>query len=304
MDLQAFDLNLLVVLDALLAERSVSKAAKKLNLSQPAVSAALNRLRAALDDPILVRAGVKMVPTPQAEQLTMPIQEILANIEATLASPIAFDPQTISRKFRIATKDYGAFVFIPELMRRVEINAPSVELEVWDTGLEVGRALQNGDIDLAVTDAWELRHCKCTEILFRETFTCLVSQNHPRIKENLALDQYVQEQHALISVRGRVTGNVDVALRKQGLERRVRLTLPHILSAPAVIASTGLIVTMATRIATRMAGEHPLKTFPPPVDLEGFDIAMAWHPRFANDSALQWLQHEIRLVSKDICERN
>ncbi|MGB3292261.1 MAG: hypothetical protein WBB01_04595 [Phormidesmis sp.] len=115
----------------------------------------------------------------------------------------------------------------------------------------------------------------------------LARQHHPRIHKQLTLEHYTQEQHALISVRGVVIGNVDVALQKQGLERYVRLTLPHILSAPAVIASTDLIVTMATRIASRLADEHHLKTFLPPINLKGFDIAMAWHPRFDKDFALQ-----------------
>ena len=300
MNLQSFDLNLLVVLDTLLAERSVSNAARRLSLSQSAVSAALNRLRAALDDPILVRDGMKMVPTPRAEQLANSVKEILAGVESVLTSPAVFDPSVIKRKFRLATKDYGAFLLVPVLMQRIGVVAPGVDIEIWDTGQDVERSLSSGNVDIAVTDAWELRHCKRTEVLFRETFTCLVQQHHPRIHNELTIERYTQEQHALISARGIVTGNVDVALKKQGLERYVRLTLPHILSAPAVIASTDLIVTMATRIARRFADEHSLKTFLPPIELKGFDIAMAWHPRFDNDSALQWLQNEIRLTAKEV----
>lgn len=304
MDLQSFDLNLLVVLDTLLSERSVSKAARRLNLSQPAVSAALNRLRAALNDPILVREGMKMVPTPQAERLAISVREILVNIEAALTYPVAFDPTVVQRKFRIAAKDYSAFLLIPELMRRVSAIAPNIDIEIWDTGQHIEQRLKNGDVDIAITDAWELRSCKRTEVLFRETFTCLARQQHPRIHDQLTLAQYTQEQHALISVRGVVTGNVDVALKKEGLTRQVRLTLPHILSAPAVIASTDLIITMATRIANRVANEYPLKTFAPPIELKGFDIAMAWHSRFDNDAALQWLQNNIRQTAESICRQN
>ncbi|MGB3294792.1 MAG: LysR family transcriptional regulator [Phormidesmis sp.] len=173
MDLRSFDLNLLVVLDALLTERSVSNAAKQLSLSQPAVSAALNRLRAALGDPILVRDGMKMVPTPRAEQLASYVRDILVDVETALTSPATFDPGVIKRKFRIATKDYGAFLFIPELMRHVSVIAPGVDIEIWDTGQAVEQSLSSGDFDIAITDAWELRHCKRIEVLFQETFTCL-----------------------------------------------------------------------------------------------------------------------------------
>lgn len=303
MDLRSFDLNLLVILNTLLTEQSVSRTAKQLNLSQPAVSAALNRLRKTLNDPILVRDGSKMVPTARAEQFAIPVQSILADIEATFAALAPFDAKTAKRKFRIATKDYGAYVFIPELMQRIESKAPGIDLEVWDTGQSVEKSLQSGDIDLAITDAWELRHCRCVEELFKETFTCLIQKNHPRIGSTITIEQYVQEQHALISIRGRVPGNVDVALKKLNLQRHVRLTLPHVLSAPAVVASTELIVTMASRIAAQIAERSTLRALPPPVELNGFDIAMAWHPRLSEDAALQWLQEEVRQVSNTICAR-
>lgn len=300
MNLHSFDLNLLVVLDTLMVERSVSKTAERLHLSQPATSAALNRLRKALNDPILVRDGLQMVPTPRAEQLAEPIQAILKAIEQTLAAPQPFDPSTIDRTFKVATNDYGTFVLVPMLMKRLGSIAPGIVLEIWEIAQDVEASLRQGEVDLVVADAWRLRHCKCTETLFSETFTCLVRQHHPRIHAQLTLDDYVKENHALVSSRGRVTGNVDVALSQQGLQRHVGVTLPHVLAIPASIASTDLIVTLATRIAKHFATEYALKTFMPPISLDSFEIAMSWSSRMSNDMAIQWLRSELREVVREI----
>ena len=128
-----------------------------------------------------------------ASPLAVSVSEILADVESVLTSRVAFDPSSIKRKFRLATKDYGAFLFVPVLMQRIGAIAPGVDLEVWDTGQNVEQSLSRGDVDIAVTDDWELRRCKRTETLFRETFTCLVQQQHPRIHNELTLEQYTQE---------------------------------------------------------------------------------------------------------------
>lgn len=300
MDLHSFDLNLLVVLHTLMVERSVSKTAERLHLSQPATSAALNRLRKALNDPILVRDGLQMVPTPRAEQLAEPIQAILKAIEQTLAAPQPFDPSTIDRTFKVATNDYGTFVLVPMLMRRLGAIAPGITLEIWEIAQDIEASLRQGEVDLVVADAWTLRHCKCTETLFSETFTCLVRQHHPRIHAQLTLEDYVKENHTLVSSRGRVTGNVDAALSQQGLQRHVSVTLPHVLAIPAVIASTDLIVTLATRIAKHLATDYTLKTFSPPISLDSFEIVMAWSNRMTNNLDIQWLRSELRNIGQVI----
>jgi len=296
MDLRRFDLNLLLVLHILLMERSVSKTAERLQLSQPAVSSALNRLRKALKDPILVRDGLHMVLTPRAEQLGKPVQAIVTTIEQTLADPQPFDCSSIRRTFRIATNDYGAFILMPILLNRIEKIAPQVTIEIWDIALDVETSFREGKIDLVVADAWTLRHCKCRETLFPETFTCLVRKDHPRIHTQLTLDYFLQEKHALVSARGKVAGNVDIALSQQNKQRQVQATLPHILAIPAMIAATDLIVTVATRIALRFATDYQLQTFPPPISLDDFDVAMAWPQRMDNDPGIQWLRSEIAAI--------
>jgi DNA-binding transcriptional LysR family regulator len=298
MDLRNFDLNLLVVLHTLITERSVSAAAKKLHLSQPATSAALKRLRVALGDRILVRDGLQMVLTPRAEELLAPLEAILGEIERTLTSPEPFDPANVDRTMRIATNDYGTFILIPPLMNRLELIAPNIKIEVWEIGRDAIAALKEGKIDLAIADGWTLKNCQCTEVLFTETFTCLARQNHPRIQGKLTLDRYLAEEHILVSPRGRVLGHVDGELAKHGWERQVRLTLPHVLAVPAAVAATDGIVTLASRIAQRLALDYQLQILVPPIDVGSFQVAMAWRSPLTEDPAIQWLRSELMEICR------
>lgn len=293
MDLRSFDLNLLVVLHSLIAERSVSNTAKKLHLSQPATSAALKRLRVALGDRILVRDGLHMVLTPRAEELLAPLAAILSEIERTLTNPVPFDPANVERTMRIATNDYGAFILIPPLMQRLESIAPNINVEVWEIGRDAIAALKEGKIDLAIADGWTLKQCQCTEVLFSENFTCLARADHPRIQGELTLDRYLAEEHILVSPRGRVVGHVDAVLAQQGWERKVRLTLPHVLAVPAAVAATDGIVTIASRIAHQLAASYDLQILSPPLDVGDFQVAMAWRSPLTNDPAIQWLRSEL-----------
>ena len=293
MDLRSFDLNLLVVLHSLIAERSVSNTAKKLHLSQPATSAALKRLRVALGDRLLVRDGLHMVLTPRAEELLAPLAAILSEIERTLTNPVPFDPANVERTMRIATNDYGAFILIPPLMQRLESIAPNINVEVWEIGRDAIAALKEGKIDLAIADGWTLKQCQCTEVLFSENFTCLARADHPRIQGELTLDRDLAEEHILVSPRGRVVGHVDAVLAQQGWERKVRLTLPHVLAVPAAVAATDGIVTIASRIAHQLAASYDLQILSPPLDVGDFQVAMAWRSPLTNDPAIQWLRSEL-----------
>jgi DNA-binding transcriptional LysR family regulator len=250
--------------------------------------------------PFCQAIGLQMMLTPRAAELLAPLEAILSEIERTLTSPEPFSPGSIDRTMRIATNDYGAFILIPPLMQRLQSIAPAINVEVWELGRDALAALKEGKIDLAIADAWSLKHCQCTEVLFTETFTCLVRQSHPRIQKQLSIDQYLAEEHILVSPRGRVVGHVDAILAQQDLQRRVRLTLPHVLAVPAAVAATDGIVTIATRIAQRFAADYKLQVLRPPIPVDGFQVAMAWRSPLTNDPAIQWLRGELVSICSGI----
>ncbi len=240
-----------------------------------------------------------MALTPRAEELLIPLENILGQI-STLDAPAQFNPAIFQRTLRIATNDYGAFILIPALMNRLQRVAPGIDIEVWEIGQAALAAMNEGKIDLAIADGWALKECKSIEVLFPETFTCLVRQNHPQIHTELTLANYLAQKHILVSARGKVPGNVDAVLAQQGLQRHIRLTVPHVLAVPAAIAATDDIVTLASRIAHALAVHHQLRLLAPPIAIDGFNIVMAWNPRMTNDPAITWLRNELMAIGREI----
>ncbi|MEM9670908.1 MAG: LysR family transcriptional regulator [Pseudomonadota bacterium] len=292
MDMRNIDLNLLVVLDALLAEQNVSRAARRLRLSQPATSAALSRLRDLLGDPLLTRQGSRMIMTTRAEELVGPVRKIIDEIDRALTSS-EFEAEVCDRTFRIAATDNVVFSLFPALMRRLEKVAPAATIEIWPLDDKLYENMGKGLLDLAIAGDWYLRHIETRTVLFSEKFLCVVRKDHPRIRRSLTLNGYLKEKHALVSHRGKVRGNVDMELEKIGHARNVALTLPNFLAVPAIIARTDLIVTLAERVAGHFAKTDGLRTFKPPVEIPGFSVSLAWHARADADAPLQWLRNEI-----------
>jgi DNA-binding transcriptional LysR family regulator len=292
------------VLDALLVARSVSGAARRLDLSQPATSAALARLRQTLGDPLLVRSGNQMVATPLADELQHRITRVLEDIGLALHTAATFEPATTQRRFRIGANDYAALVLLVPLAERLRKLAPRATLEilpgdsVLNTGLDA--ALASRELDLIVADRWSLRGIRSTEPILRETFVSVARADHPRLSRRVTLEEFLAEDHALISPRGVVPGVLDHALEALGRTRRVALTVPHYLVAPVIVAHTDLIMTLPRRIGESFARAHHLRTFAPPVTLDGFDVVMAFHPRSVAEPPIQWLEGMMRAVAIDI----
>jgi DNA-binding transcriptional LysR family regulator len=299
-NLESFDLNLLRALDALLVARSVSGAARRLELSQPATSAALARLRDALHDPVLVRNGNQMVATPLAEELRPRIARILEDIGDALSTAAKFDPVTTERRFRIGANDYAALVLLVPLVQQLRHLAPRATLEILPCDRAPDIALVTRELDLVVADWWTVRGIRGLETLFHESFVSIARADHPRLSQRPTLEEFLDEDHALISTQGVSPGVLDAALEALGHTRRVALTVPHYLVAPIIVAHTDLIMTLPRRVADRFAGVHSLRTFPPPVALEGFNVVMALHPRSVVEPAIQWLMQITRAVAADI----
>jgi DNA-binding transcriptional LysR family regulator len=289
------DLNLALVLHALLAERSVSRAAKRLGLSQSATSHALARLRACLDDPLFLRVPQGIVPTARAEALAAPLAAGLALLEQSLLTPTRFDPRTTSRRFRIAASDYVEFLLLPRFLGTLASEAPQIEVWVRPFSDDALGALQRGDLDLVLgvlgpqAGGHPFEHLQ----MLSERLVCVVRQGHPLSRGRLTLARYAAARHILIAPRGRPGGPIDDALAARGLERKITVAVPHFLGAPHIVAETELVLTVAERIATSFASVLPLRILELPFELPSIHGSMLWHERNAADPAHTWFRQRL-----------
>jgi DNA-binding transcriptional LysR family regulator len=299
-ELAAIDLNLLVLFDALMTERSVTEAGRRLGKTQPTVSHGLGRLRAQFQDPLLVRTPQGLGPTPKAEALHQEVREVLMRLRQVLQGQVAFDPATAQRTFTVTMTDYAQYVLLPPLLRRLLREAPGVDLAVHVSGDEPERILAEGDADLSVGAMFDARPGLRERKLFTERFACLVRKDHPEVGEELSLETYVKLPHVLIAPRGRPGSFVDTALGKLGLSRRVALKVPHYLVAPHVVAETDMVLTLPERLARSFAGRLDVRILPPPVEVSGFAIRMAWHDRRQGDPGNAWLRGLLLELGKSL----
>lgn len=291
-DLRRIDLNLLVILDALLAEQHVTRAAERLHLSQPAVSHALARLRDLLGDPLLVRAGSGLVPTARALELIAPLSEALARVQSLLA-PNTFDPASARRSFRLAMSDYGAAIILPGLIRTLRTEAPGIDLQIRHASREgMVEGLLNGDIDLAAGVLPELPGELCSMPLFEERYVCLLDRQSLPAGGALDLPTYLSRPHVLLEMRGSGTPEIERTLTALRERRRVAVSLPHWSVAPQFISGTDLILTVASR-ALKDVDDDSLTVVPPPFEIAPFTFVSAWHKRRGGDQALNWLNRRI-----------
>lgn len=301
MNLSSVDLNLLVVLDALLETRSPTLAAKRVSLSQPATSHALARLRELFEDPLLVRSGRTLVPTPFATELRPLVRDAMTALDRALAGPIPFDPRTSRRVFTLAAGDYVTAVLVPDLVEHLAEHAPGVELFVKPATDDNLAELREGSLDVVTqpvrTEALppELDH----EPLIADRFVCVVREGHRFARRRMRLDDYCAQGHVLIAPSGRTRrGYVDEVLEAQGRDRRIVVTVPHFLVAPLVVARTDLVLTIAERIATLVAPTHGLVIAEPPLAVPGFTIETAWHTRNTEDAAHRFLRESLAFVAR------
>lgn len=293
-NLRALNLNLLLVLDALLTERHVTRAARRLGLTQPAVSNALAQLRTALGDPLLVRGPGGMVPTPRAQALTGPLRAALAALEETLAPEAPFDPARAERTFVLATTDFVSYVLLPRLLQRLAAEAPGIRLQVraWSHH-RVPPTLETGEVDLMLGFYPRLPPGHHEQRVFRDQFVCVVRRDHPTVRDKLTLRQYVGLSHVLVSEEGSGPGVVDVALAAKGLQRRVGLRLSHFLLVPPVLAATDMVAALSERVAEPFARHLPLRLLPPPLPLPTDWIRQVWHERTNASPPHVWLRSVI-----------
>lgn len=290
MNLAAVDLNLLPVLAVLLETESVTVASQRLGLSTSATSHALGRLRDQVGDPLLVRAGRRLVPTPRAVALGPLVTAAIAASEAVFTDPDGFDPSALTRTFRLHTTDHVSLVLGPSVDRVLRTKAPGVDLYLQPIAPDVSPLLRSDRIDAGIgvfpDAAPELRRRR----LFGDRFVCLVRDDHPRVHTTLDLETWLDIPHMLVSPRGRDGGLVDRVLAEHGRSRRVRRTVPQFLVAAHLLAHSDEVLTVSARIAASVAGLLPLRVLEPPIALPRYSLELLWHPRHDRDPAHAWLR--------------
>jgi len=298
-NLSAIDLNLLVIFDALLAERSVTRAGTRVGLSQPAVSNALARLRATLDDPLLVRVGSSMEPTPRALEIAPAVQRALATLRDALTEPAGFDAAKSKRSFCLAAADDVELTLVPALLSRMKQLSPGIDLRISRAVGTVDSALRTGEVDLYIGAWFNVPSTFRSHLLRTEGFLCIAREDHPAIDAALTLPVYMKLGHVLVTPAERPGSVVDTALSDEDLGRRVVLRTPHFLVAPFVVARTDLIATLPRAVAETAARLMGLALYPPPIDVPGFPLRMVWHPRSHDQAAHRWLREQVMLVASD-----
>lgn len=292
--LQAVDLNLLIALEAMLSERSVTRAGLRIGLTPSAMSHALARLRTTFGDDLLVRTRGGMVATARGEQMLAPLRRALEDLSAMIAGPGGFDPASSRREFTIATTDYVEAVLLPPLLAGVSAEAPGVLLRVHALeSSDVAEPLERGTHDVAVGVAFDTSPGLQQQALFDETMVLVCRKGHPLVKRNIDLATYLQLRHVMVSVRGGSTSAVDEQLAALGHRRQITLLVPHFLAAPLIVACSDLVMTTPARIIEKLGEALGLRVLAPPFTVPGFTVRQVWHERQQDDPGHLWLRRQV-----------
>jgi len=295
----AFDLNLLIVFDAVMQERSVTRAGSRIGLSQPAMSHALSRLRHMLKDDLFVRAPDGMVPTPRAEALALPLRNALSEMRLAL-EPVSFDPAATDRRFMIAVDNYCAVILTPPLVVAVSAAAPAVQLDIRPSGtLDIVDRLDQGELDLALGRTASSGERFVTVPLLDDPFVLVMRRGHPASRGKLTAASYAALPHLEVSSSQVDTSFIDHWLADAGLARRIALRAPY-LSAAAILAQSDLVAAFTHRIAREFVRNHPLQICEPPYESPRIQTHMLWHRRLDRHPAHRWLREIILSVSKSL----
>lgn len=291
-ELRGVDLNLLVVLDALLEARSVTRAAERLAMSQPAVSRALARSRDLFSDALLVQGRGGYALTARAEALQPTLRRALADVGAVLETR-PFDPATATGRMRILTPDMVAAALAPALLARLGDEAPGLDLDILPPGSQPLETLERdeADIGIGVIDAAPAGIMRRS--LYDDGFVTLMRADHPHAGEPLSLDRFLTLGHIAISVTGTGPAPVDMALTAMGRERRVRARVPSFFAALEIVARTDLVITLPTSLALTAEGMGRFSITPPPLDMGQFTMSLMWHARRQDDPRHVWLRRAI-----------
>ncbi|UZE97155.1 LysR family transcriptional regulator [Alkalimarinus alittae] len=292
------DLNLFIVFDAIYTEGNLTRAASVLNLTQPAVSHSLARLRDHFDDPLFVRQSNKMLPTAVAKNVISDVREALHQLQVALQQSRQFDPSTAQKRYAISVHDSLEASYLPYLMEHINKEAPSVDL----TSTRVRRSelenkLASGDIDFAIDILLPVSDNICHTQLENDQLVVVAAKNHPALSNTLDLDHYLEQKHVLVSSRVSGPGMEDFELGRLGVQRQVGLRCQHFFSACRVVESSNMLLTMPETAAKMFSKVLDIALYSLPVELPGIDVHLYWHVNVDKDPANRWLRNKILMAS-------
>jgi len=297
MDIKAVDLNLLVVFAAMMKHRSVTRAAEALNLSQPAMSAALARLRVLLNDPLFVRSGWQMQPTPRALELDEPVRQVVEIIRSDILQPQTFDPATAQRSFTLLMPDIGEVNFLPRILALLAKQAPNIDLRTLAMPRHAAAgALESGAVELAIGYYPDLEKPGFfRQKLIENSHVCVVRKSHPAIGSRMTQTQFLAASHAVVKPDGR-EHVFEQFLQQKGLKRRVVVELSHFMSLLPIVESSDLVATVPRDLAQFFVSHGKIKLVEIPIKPPVIDVHLIWHQCFQKDPAHAWLRSSIHEV--------
>jgi DNA-binding transcriptional LysR family regulator len=297
-NVSALDVRLLVVFDALMSERHVTRAATRLRLSQPAISNALRRLREIFDDELFQRTADGMMPTPRAMELGIPLAQVLRQLENAMQPP-SFVPEQAERTFRLAVSPPVTTVLVPRLVERVLAQAPGIDLRVQSTpGMRASSLLDSQAADLVIGAFRTIPRRFPVQLLYRERYAALMRAGHPLAGTDLELPRFASAEHLLVTQTVQTQNLFDDAIGRLGLQRRIRLTLTDWMVAGQTLATTDLVTAVFQRTAAEVAAGSAGAVVALPLPLPPVDVVIIWHPTFSRHPAYEWLIGAIRAVAQ------
>ena len=294
MHISRVDLNLFIVFEAIYTEGTVTRASQQLNLTQPAISHALNRLRSMFDDPLFVRQGNSMVSTPLARSIIEPVRQALRGLEMALTDNGKFDPSLATKQFNLALRDVLESTVLPPLLESITRQAPEINLAAIQVERrELVSELAAGTLDVAIDMLLPLPPEIRRQQISRDTTVVLARKGHPVVQHALDLEQYLQAEHILASSRRKGMGLEDFELSRLGLQRRIRLRCQHYFAACRVVSQTDLLLTMPEAYARIVNQQFDNQILPLPLTMPSWDVYLYWHQNLENDPANRWLREQV-----------
>jgi LysR family transcriptional regulator, nod-box dependent transcriptional activator len=307
LNLRTVDLNLLVVLDALLAERNVSRAGRRIGLSQSAMSAALARLRIVFRDPLLVRSGRNLALTQRAEELIIPIREILNRVAQTISEGPQFNPRTDSRSFAISASDYSTLILVAPLVRRLAVEAPNVKIHILPRFKDIPHLLKTGQADMAIEPIELFADANFpSQHLFSDRWLCVVDANNPHVHNNrLTMKRYLQLPHLVCKIGTDQQLNLaDRHITQLGIRRRIDITVESFVLVPFLLEGTLMVSLMLERAVRRLSSVTKVRILKPPLKLPDIHEALNWHPRHTADPGHRWLRERLQAIAFELNTRD